>query len=212
MNAATMRQRFKDRVAGLASGLDDSAIDVYLNQVYQGTLPNIVDGMLSDGEWTKDTIAGTVEYQLPATVHSPRGQVYVDGDPIPTYTRRDQFRALCDADTTDTGKPQAALFYGGGDSTEGTYIVRVYPAPPATVYTISGLARVYPSDTIAEKTDGMDDTHALAVIARAVQEFALDNSLDEIAQREGQRFAPLLSQLRVRSNGQAQEARFRRTF
>jgi hypothetical protein len=211
MNAATMRQRLRTRVAGQADGWSDAQVDVLLNQIYRGTIPNLVDGMLSDGEWTKDTIAGMVEYQLPATVHSPRVPVYVDGVSIATSARRDQFWASYDADTTTTGPPQAALFYGGGDSTEGTHMVRVYPVPDA-VYTLTGAARVYPSDNIAEKTNGMDDTHALAVIARAAQEFALDYSLDEIAKREGERFAALLSQLRVRSSGPAQEARFRRTF
>ena len=204
-----MRTLFRGRVAGLASALSDNDVDVYLDQTLQYSIPSRVDGMLSDGEWTFPTVASTVSYQLPANVHSPRVPVYVDGDSITTYTRRDQFWVDYDADTTTESKPTAALIYGGGDSSVARHSVRFYPIPDA-VYTVTGGARVYPTTSIASISD-LDDIHALAVVSGSAQEFALNKSEDEIAQREGIRFQDLLGLLRTRSNSPA-ERRYRRTF
>ena len=210
MDLATMRSKFQDRLGGIASALLDADVDVYLNQIYRFTIPDEVDGMLSDGSWTFDTVASTMEYELPAGVQSPKVPVYVDGDPIATFTRRDQFWLDYDADTTDTGEPQAALLYGGGDQTYARHLVRFYPIPDA-VYTITGGGRMYPTADLTVSSD-LYTPHALAIVAGAAQEFALDKHLDDIAKREGERFQQLLSQLRTRSRAPVRERRYRRTF
>lgn len=210
MNLATMRSEFSKRVAGLDSALTSTDVDAYLNRAFRYTIPDKVHGMLSDGTWTFDTVASTVEYELPANVHTPRKPVYVDGEPIETYTRREQFWWDYDADTTDTAEPRAALIYGGGDQTYARHLIRFYPIPDAA-YTITGGGRLYPAEDMTAATD-LNPTHALAIVASAAQEFALDLSVDEIAQREGVRFLDKLSDLRTRSNGPARERRRRRTY
>ena len=210
MDPATMRQRFRDRVHNLSGDLTDAEVDVYLDNALQSEIPERVDGMLSDGEWSIDTVAGTTSYQMPSYVHTPRDTVYVDGDLVETFTSREQFRLRVDADTTNTGTTQYVLIYGGGDTSELTHTIEVFPVP-ADVYVLSGAARVYPTDSISDKTD-VNTTLALAIISGAALEFALDNSEDEVAVREGSRFEAKLSQLRNRARGPAAKQRWRVTY
>ncbi len=220
-----MRARLSRRTGGLTDSLTNDEVDEYLDYIHKHKLPHKVPGYMHDGEWSFTTVADQEDYHLGTNavdggVHSVHGPVKVDGDAVPTYTRLDHWNEDHDPDSTGTGKPNVALVYGTQNADRLTEtgsldgigfsrpVVRVYPSPDASTYTVSGGGRLFPTITF----DGPDGAELLtdwtlvwAILAGAAQEFALDNSEDEMAQREGLRFAECLSSLRSRSLTPAQE-------
>jgi len=210
MDAATMRQKFRDRTHNLAGGLQDGQVDVYLNQVFRYTIPDKVDGMVSDGDWSIATVAAQQTYQMAINIHTPRYPAYVDGREVKTYTHQEQFWWSYEKASTTTGKPTAILFHGGGATSTVQHSITCWPIPD-DVYTITGQARVYPTQGVADIGD-LNDTHALAVVAGAAKDFAYDESEDVIVTREAGRFQELLIDLARRSRGPARRHRWRPTF
>lgn len=202
MNLEQMRTKFKDQLAGMAASVEDGDIDTLLNRAYQFAIPEVVSGFLTEGEWTITTVAATGSYTMPVTVYSVRKEAPEIDDThyLGYYTRPERFWRTYKRVSAANARPTGALFYG--------QTCELRPIPDA-VYTVRVQARVYPS---ALTSDGLDnETHALAVVYGAAQEYAEDRSLNVTAELAA-KYQTKLGQLRTRSNNRPHERRVTRSF
>ena len=203
MNLATMRTKFKDQLAGLATAVSDGEIDVLLNGAYQYTIPDALPGFITEGEWELTTVAGTGSYAFPDTVYSVhmRQPELDDRKYLGYYSRPSIFFNRYDRVSPQNARPLGALFYGE--------TVELRPIPDA-VYTIHIYARLYPD---ALTSDGLvSRTHALATIYSAAQEWAEERDQELLMAKLQQRYATQLKLLRTRSNNRPRERYHLRSF
>jgi len=202
VDQVAMIQRFKTRLAGTADALSEAECLIYLDEVYQHMIPDEVPGFLTEGDFTVSTVASTQEYDFPDTVHSVRRGAQIDDEMIDTYFRASEMWFHHTRTDVSEGLPYSALFYEKK--------IALFPVPDA-VYTLWVPARMYPAAGLTS-TGIANDTHAKTVVAGGAREYAADLGYDEIATREGLRFADGLSSLKCRSASVPRERLARRTF
>lgn len=216
-----LRNRLDIRTAGRSSSLTADEHDDYLIHAFKYEIPHEVSGYLTDGEWSQTTSNGVSVYDLGATVHSLKTPILLDGEEIETFTRIENWNMDHNPTDSDSGQPTRVLIYGTAPSS-GTYavgftrpVIRVYPIPDSTVYTLSGAARLYP-DIDLSSADGTtlleDSVLVKAILAGAAREFASDYAEEEMEAKEEKRFMKAVNMLRSRSLTPVHEAQFLRTF
>lgn len=210
MDLATMITRFKTALAGQADDESNAAITARLNAVYRYTIPDIVSGFLTDDHWSITTASGTTSYPFPDYVHSVRDGVQnEDGTLLTVWWEAARFLYEMggeDVWAASSDKPSDIAFV----VSDGVRAAFFYPNPDAA-YEIWVPIRSYGKADLT--SSGLTNhTHAQAVVAGAAFEYAEDDTLDEIAAKEGARFMRFVGQLRSRSMVMPQEPMRARTF
>ena len=196
MNLAAMRTKFKGQMAGLADSMSDADIDVFLNGAYQFTIPNEVDGFITEGEWVITTVADTGEYAYPDNLYSVRNAAPMidDNSYLSYHTRPQLFWHYYERTGGNSARPTGALFYGT--------TVQLRPVPEQE-YTVRVFTRNYPD---ALETAGLPNrTHALATVYAAAIEYAEELDLSALLANLVPRYDEQVGALRTRSNNRTRE-------
>ena len=94
-----------------ASQMSDTEVKAALNSFYRLRFPNIAGVLEFRGWYSFSTVAGTGEYNLPATVIAISGPAYLDDELIDFYTDEDAFFEAYLMSDTDQDEPSAVLLF-----------------------------------------------------------------------------------------------------